>query len=191
MRIAKHTPSPPMSEVRLIWLDLEMSGLEPDTDKILEAAFVITDGDLNSIAESVWVLHHPDSIFDGMDEWNRRTHNHSGLIERCRNSALTAEAAEEEILTFLRTHAREGGSPMCGNSICQDRRFLAHHMPKLEAFFHYRNFDVTSLKIAAYLYAPKIFEEWDKPPSRHRGLDDVHDSIKEFRHYHDHLFRSE
>lgn len=191
MQITKQSPAPPPAEVRLIWSDLEMSGLEPATDEILEAAFVITDGKLETIAESVWVLHHPDSVLDGMDDWNRRTHGNSGLIERCRNSTLTVAAAEEEILKFLRAHVREGESPICGNSICQDRRFIARHMPKLEAFFHYRNFDVTSLKIASYLFAPKAFEEWEKPESHHRGLDDIHDSIKEMRHYRDHLLRIE
>lgn len=181
MRIAKREPK--REDIRLIWTDLEMSGLNPDTDTVLEAAFVITDGNLRELAESPsWVFRQPDSVLDNMDDWNRHTHGNSGLIARCRESELTLAAGEDEILRFLREHVRAGESPMCGNSIGQDRRFMARHLPRVEEFFHYRNFDVSTFKIAVYLYmtsalAPK------KSESRHRALDDIKDSIEEMRRY--------
>ena len=170
-------------EVRLIWTDLEMSGLEPDQDKVLEAAFIITDGNLREIAEAPpWVLHQPDSVLDNMDEWNTRTHTNSGLIGRCRASTLSEQDAEEQILAFLRQHVKPGESPMCGNSIGQDRRFMVRHLPQLEAFFHYRNFDVSTFKIAVHMYAPDAPTP-QKSESRHQALDDIKDSIEEMRRY--------
>ena len=183
MHVAKKS-APEREKIRLVWTDLEMSGLDPDSDKVLEAAFIITDGNLDTIAEApVWVIYQPDSVLDGMDSWNKRTHGDSGLIERCRHSTLSEERAQQEMLAFLQQHAKFGESPMCGNSICQDRRFMARHLPKVEAFFHYRNFDVSAVKIAAYLYANKAFQSWDKPQSRHQALDDIRDSIAEMKHY--------
>ncbi len=189
MHIAKQTPPPPRETVRLIWTDLEMSGLNPDSDAVLEAAFIITDGNLEIVAEApVWAIHQPDSVLDGMDDWNRRTHGESGLVARCRESQLTEAAVQKEILQFLLLHAKAGESPMCGNSICQDRRFMARCLPAVEAFFHYRNFDVSTLKIAARLYAPEILRAWEKPPSRHQALDDIKDSIDEMRYYARHFW---
>ena len=181
MRITKQQPK--REDIRLVWTDLEMSGLDPDRDTVLEAAFIITDGNLRELAESPsWAFHQPDSVLDNMDDWNRHTHAKSGLTARCRASSLTAEAGEEEILRFLRAHAKDGESPMCGNSIGQDRRFMARHLPRTEAFFHYRNFDVSTFKIAAYLYA-KNAPIPKKSESLHRALDDIKDSIAEMRGY--------
>ncbi len=183
MHITKQS-APEREKIRLVWTDLEMSGLSPDSDKVLEAAFIITDGNLETIAEApVWAVRQPDSVLNGMDDWNKRTHGDSGLTARCRESKLTEAAAESEILRFLREHAKPGDSPMCGNSICQDRRFMARHLPAVEAFFHYRNFDVSAVKIAAYLYATRAFHSWQKPTSRHQALDDIRDSIAEMKHY--------
>lgn len=177
----------PREERRLIWTDLEMSGLNPESDVVLEAAFIITDGNLKIMAEAEpWVIHQPDSVLDGMDAWNARTHGDSGLTERCRRSRLSAAEADADIVEFLRRHAPSGDSPMCGNTICQDRRFMARHLPASEKFFHYRNFDVSSFKIAFQMYAPERMRA--KPPSRHRALDDIRDSIGEMRHYLDELW---
>ena len=182
MQISKQQPK--RDEIRLIWTDLEMSGLDPDRDKVLEAAFIITDGNLREIAESPsWAFYQPDSVLDGMDDWNRRTHGNTGLTARCRDSDLTTEEGEEKILKFLRQHVRPGESPMCGNSIGQDRRFMARHLPRTEAFFHYRNFDVSSFKIAAYMYMTEALFSPPKAESTHRALDDIRDSIEEMRRY--------
>lgn len=181
MQITKQPPK--REDVRLVWTDLEMSGLDPERDRVLEAAFIITDGNLREIAESPsWVFHCPDSVLDQMDDWNRRTHAKTGLIDLCRRSELTAAAGEEEILRFLGGHVRPGASPMCGNSIGQDRRFMARHLPRLEAHFHYRNLDVSSFKIAAFLYMPQALRP-PKAESTHRAMDDIKDSIAEMRRY--------
>lgn len=181
MQITKSSPK--RESVRLVWTDLEMSGLDPDRDKVLEAAFIITDGNLREIAASPsWVFHQPDSVLNEMDEWNRTTHAKTGLTEECRKSSLTEAAGEEEILSFLGAHVRRGESPMCGNSIGQDRRFMARHLPRVEAFFHYRNLDVSSFKIAAFLYMPAALN-FSKGKSVHRGMDDIRDSIDEMRRY--------
>ncbi|MCW5625340.1 MAG: oligoribonuclease, partial [Burkholderiales bacterium] len=141
----------------LIWLDMEMSGLSPDTDRILEVAMIITDADLNVVAQApVLVVHQSDAVLDGMDAWNRSTHGKSGLIDRVKASPFTESDVEARMIAFLAQHVPEGASPMCGNSICQDRRFLARHMPKLEAFFHYRNLDVSTLKELAKRWKPGI-----------------------------------
>ena len=183
MIITKHA-QPNRDKTRLIWTDLEMSGLDPAADKVLEAAFIITDGNLNIVAEAPpWVIAQPDSVLDGMDDWNRRTHGESGLIEKCRQSQLSESAAAQEILIFLQQHTAHGESPMCGNSICQDRRFMARHLPTVEIFFHYRNFDVSSFKIAMHLYMPQVLAEAEKPPSAHQALCDIKDSINEMRFY--------
>lgn len=178
---ASSSPLPP----RLIWIDLEMSGLQPEQDVILEAAIIITDVQLNPLLEwEPWVIHQPDSVLDGMDKWNTRTHGDSGLIDRCRASTLSVAAAERAILKALGKHLSAQSSPMCGNSICQDRRFLAKHMPKLEAFFHYRNFDVSAFKIAAQLYYPHLADEVkSQKSSSHQALDDIRASIDEMKFY--------
>ena len=155
----------------------------PTPTKCLEAAFIITDGNLREIAESPsWVFHQPDSVLDNMDDWNKKTHSKTGLLELCRKSSLSETQGEEEILQFLREHAAPGMSPMCGNSIGQDRRFMVRHLPRVEAFFHYRNWDVSSFKMAVFLYQPETIPAKNKS-SVHRGMDDIRDSIAEMRHY--------
>ena len=175
----------------LVWIDLEMTGLNPDSDHIIEIATVVTDAELNLIAEGpVLAVHQPEQVLAGMDDWNRRTHGESGLVERVRRSATTAGEAEEQTLAFLRQHADPGSSPMCGNSICQDRRFLAREMPTLEKFFHYRNLDVSTLKELARRWAPGVLAGVHKT-SRHLALDDIRESIDELRHYRRTMFRAD
>jgi len=171
----------------LIWLDMEMSGLLPDTDRILELAAVVTDAQLNVIAESpVLVLHQSDAVLDGMDAWNKGTHGRSGLIDKVKASALDEEAATDAMLAFLKEHVPAGKSPMCGNSICQDRRFMARYMPRLEAFFHYRNLDVSVFKELSRRWRPDIYAGFKKA-SRHEALADIYESIDELKYYREHF----
>ena len=173
----------------LIWIDLEMTGLDPDRDLIIEIATVVTDKHLVVLAEGpVFAIHQADSILDGMDEWNTTQHSSSGLVERVKESTVDEAYAEQETLKFLRQYAEARLSPMCGNSICQDRRFLVRHMPELAAFFHYRNLDVSSLKILAQLWVPEVAARFSKQPT-HLALADIHDSIRELRFYREKLFR--
>lgn len=179
--------SQPARRSNLIWIDLEMTGLDTVNDQIIEIATIVTDKELNILAEGpVIAIHQPDSVLDGMDEWNTTHHNRSGLVARIKASTHTAAQAEEETLAFLRQHVDENASPMCGNSICQDRRFMARLMPTLEAFFHYRNLDVSTLKELAARWAPDILAG-HKKESKHLALDDVKDSIEELRYYRQHL----
>ncbi len=174
---------------RLIWIDLEMTGLDCQSDSIIEIATIVTDANLEIIAAGpVFAIHQPDAAIGGMDEWNTRQHTRSGLVELVRASQVSTAEAEQKTLAFLGTHLKPKHSPMCGNSICQDRRFMAREMPTLEAFFHYRNLDVSTLKILAGLWAPKVLEGVDKK-SEHLALADIHDSIAELRHYRQHLLR--
>lgn len=174
---------------RLIWIDLEMTGLDPQRDSIIEIATIVTTAELEIVEEGpVLAIHQPEHMLDGMDEWNTRHHNRSGLVARVRASRIDAAEAERATLSFLANHVVEGSSPMCGNSICQDRRFMAREMPALEAFFHYRNLDVSTLKILAGLWAPKVLEGVKKK-AEHLALADIRDSINELRHYRDHLLR--
>jgi oligoribonuclease len=173
----------------LVWIDLEMTGLDTASDRILEIATIVTDAQLNVLAEGpVLAIHQPDSVLAGMDEWNRRTHAESGLAERVRRSSIRTSDAEEKTLAFLREHAEPGASPMCGNSICQDRRFLAREMPVLERFFHYRNLDVSTLKELARRWAPDVLAGLQKN-SKHLALDDIRESIEELRYYRRMMFR--
>jgi oligoribonuclease len=173
----------------LIWIDLEMTGLDPDRHRIIEIATVITDKELTVLAEGpVLAIHQPDEVLAAMDEWNTRQHADSGLTERVRTSAVTAQEAERLTLEFVRQHVDLGVSPICGNSICQDRRFLIRNMPELAAFFHYRNLDVSTLKILAKLWLPEVGNRFEKK-SVHLALADIHDSIRELRFYREHLFR--
>jgi oligoribonuclease len=173
----------------LVWIDLEMTGLNPDSDLIIEIATVVTDKHLSVLAEGpVLAIHQPDTILAGMDLWNTTQHNASGLVERVRASHWDASSAEQQTLEFLRNYLERGWSPMCGNSICQDRRFLVRHMPELAAFFHYRNLDVSSLKILAQLWVPEVAERFEKQ-STHLALADTHDSIRELRFYREKLFK--
>ncbi len=173
----------------LIWIDLEMTGLEPDTDSIIEIATVVTDKELNILAEGpVLAIHQTKEKMDGMDAWNQKHHGQSGLIERVLSSSLNEAAVEEETLAFLKQWVPAGASPMCGNSICQDRRFMAKTMPKLEAFFHYRNLDVSTLKELANRWAPEIMKGLTKK-STHQALDDVIESIDELRYYRENFLK--
>ncbi|KGK43051.1 oligoribonuclease [Nitrincola sp. A-D6] len=173
----------------LLWIDLEMTGLDPEKDRIIEMAAIVTDADLNSLAESpVITVHQPDSLLTQMDEWCTRQHGQSGLTARVRESRTTEAEAEQQMLAFVREYTDKGVSPMCGNSIGQDRRFLVKYMPELEAHFHYRNIDVSSIKELAKRWKPSIMEGIKKKGA-HLALDDIRDSIEELRHYRRHLFR--
>ncbi|HEC59658.1 hypothetical protein LCGC14_1235940 [marine sediment metagenome] len=177
------------SKNNLIWIDLEMTGLDTNNDEIIEIATIVTDADLNILAEGpIIAIHQADATLEAMDEWNTRQHNGSGLVERIRNSTTTEAEAEQQTLAFLKKYVPAGTSPMCGNSICQDRRFMARIMPELEAFFHYRNLDVSSLKELARRWAPKV-EKSFKKKSSHLAMDDVKDSIRELQHYREHFIK--
>jgi len=175
--------------MNLLWIDMEMSGLSPDMDRILELAVVVTDAELNVVAESpVLVVHQSDAVLDGMDSWNKGTHGKSGLIERVKASSMDEAQAEAAMLDFVRQHVPERSSPMCGNSICQDRRFLARYMPKLEAYFHYRNLDVSTLKELAKRWQPGLAEAFQKA-SKHEALADIYESIDEMKYYRQHFIQ--
>ena len=179
-------PAPALDENRLLWVDMEMSGLSPDTDRVIELAMVVTDTELNVVAEGpVIAVHQDDSVLDRMDAWNRLTHARSGLTARVRESRVDEAAAERQMLDWAARYVPAGRSPMCGNSICQDRRFMARWMPKLEAFFHYRNLDVSTLKELARRWRPEVFRSYEKK-SRHEALADVYESIAELKHYRAH-----
>lgn len=167
----------------LIWIDLEMTGLSPERDRIIEMATIVTDSTLNVIAEGpVIAVRQPEELLNGMDDWNRRTHGASGLIERVKTSAVEEKEAERLTLDFLGRYVPKNRSPMCGNSICQDRRFLARYMPELEAWFHYRNLDVSTLKELAARWRPELASGLIKK-NTHRALDDIRESIAELRYY--------
>lgn len=173
----------------LIWVDMEMTGLVPETDRIIEVAFIITDNDLNTVAEApVLVVHQPDSVMDGMDAWNKSAHGKSGLIEKVKASALNDAQAEEQMLAFLKEYVPARTSPMCGNSICQDRRFMARWMPKLEEYFHYRNLDVSTLKELAKRWKPAM-AKGVKKHGKHEALADIYESIEEMKHYREHFIK--
>jgi oligoribonuclease len=176
---------------RLVWIDLEMTGLDTFKDHIIEIATVVTDAHLNVLAEGpVLAIHQSESILAGMDEWNQRQHGGSGLLQRIRDTRMTAAQAEQQTVTFLAQWLEPGQSPMCGNSICQDRRFMAREMPYLERFFHYRNLDVSTVKELVRRWAPKLLSGLQKQ-STHLALADIHDSINELKHYRQHFIRVE
>ena len=174
---------------RLIWIDLEMTGLDPQRDRIIEIATIVTDKDLNLLAEGpVLAIRQPEAVLERMDEWNRQTHGSSGLLDRVRSSPVTTAEAEKRTIEFLRVWVEPGASPMCGNSICQDRRFLAREMPDLERYFHYRNLDVSSLKELARRWAPEVAAGVRKT-STHLAIEDIRDSIRELEHYRQYFLR--
>jgi len=175
------------SEQNLVWIDLEMTGLLPDSDRIIEIAVVVTDPQVTMRIEGpVFAVHQSDAVLDGMDNWNKGTHGKSGLTQRVRASTIDEAAAEAQVIAFLQQYVPKGKSPMCGNSICQDRRFLARYMPALEAFFHYRNVDVSTLKELARRWKPAVLDGFKKAQA-HTALADIHESIDEMLHYRRHL----
>jgi oligoribonuclease len=177
------------NEFNLVWIDMEMTGLDPDKDKIIEVAAVVTDPDLNILAEGpVFAIHQSDAMLDGMDAWNKGTHGRSGLIERVKASTVTEAQASTELIAFLKKYVPAGKSPMCGNSICQDRRFMARGMPELEAFFHYRNLDVSTLKELCKRWKPELAAGFKKH-QMHTALADIIESIEELRYYREHFIK--
>lgn len=178
-----------LNENNLIWIDLEMTGLEPDTDVIIEMATIVTDSELNILAEGpVFAIHHPDSVLAAMDEWNTNQHGKSGLTQRVRDSKISVAQAEAETIKFLEQWVPKGKSPICGNSIGQDRRFLVRGMPTLESYFHYRNLDVSTIKELARRWRPDVLAGVKKSGA-HLALDDIKDSIAELQHYRATFFR--
>ena len=173
----------------LIWIDMEMSGLDPEKDVVLEVAVIITSAQLEVVAEApVLVVHQPDSVLDGMDDWNRSTHGKSGLTQRVRESVLTEAQVEEQMVAFISQHVPQNVSPMCGNSVHQDRRFMLRYLPKLEAWFHYRNLDVSTLKELARRWKPELLNGLAKH-GKHEALADIQESIEELRYYRQHMLK--
>ena len=177
------------NDTHLVWIDMEMSGLDPDSDRVLEVALIVTDKDLNLVETGpVLVVHQRDEVLDAMDSWNKGTHGKSGLIDKVKASTLSEADVEAQMIEFMKRHVGERTSPMCGNSICQDRRFLARHMPKLEAYFHYRNLDVSTLKELAARWRPDLKDGFKKANS-HTALADIQESIEELKYYRDNFIR--
>lgn len=187
--VGQTAPTLACSEFNLIWLDMEMTGLSPDVDRIIEVAVVITDPQLVVVVEGpVLALHQSDQTLEAMDAWNKKTHGCSGLTERVKNSTIDESQATEQLCEFMKQYVPPGKSPMCGNSICQDRRFAARWMPSFEAFFHYRNLDVSTLKELARRWYPEVARSFHKR-AQHTALADIHESIDELRHYRKYMLR--
>ncbi len=187
--MAETTPQLPKSDQNLIWLDCEMTGLEPDVERIIEIAVIVTGPNLEPRVEGpVLVIHQSNEQLDKMDAWNKGTHGKSGLVDKVKASTLDEDVAQEQLIAFLSQYVPKGGSPMCGNSIGQDRRFLVKYMPKLEAFFHYRNLDVSTLKELSKRWRPSVYSSFKKQQS-HTALADVHESIDELIHYREHFLK--
>lgn len=175
----------------LIWIDLEMTGLDPEKERIIEIATIVTDSELNVIAEGPeFAVHQSDELLKAMDSWNTKQHNSSGLVKRVKESTISESEAEQKTLEFLRQYVGAGKSPMCGNSVYQDRRFLKKYMPQLESFFHYRLVDVSTLKELAQRWAPQVYSGLSKE-SRHLAMDDIRESIEELKYYREQLFKPE
>ena len=176
-------------DLRLVWLDMEMSGLDPEIERVLEVAVVVTEPDLTVVAEGpVIVIHQPDTVLDAMDEWNTTTHGRTGLIERVKTSTTTEAEAEKQLIEFLSQYVNKGTSPLCGNTVSQDRRFMFKYMPEFERFFHYRNLDVSTLKELAKRWHPEVYRGVVKK-GRHEALADIYESIEELKHYRDNFLR--
>jgi oligoribonuclease len=187
--LAAPAPVQRPNEFNLVWVDMEMTGLEPDTDRIIEVAVVVTDMHLNVLAEGpVFAIHQSDETLDKMDAWNKGTHGRSGLIEKVKASTVTEEDAEAQLIAFLKQYVPAGKSPMCGNTICQDRRFMVRGMPKLEAFFHYRNLDVSTLKELCRRWRPELIAGFKKH-QKHTALADILESIEELKYYREHFIK--
>ena len=177
------------NDTHLVWVDMEMSGLDPDKDVVLEVALVVTDKDLNLVEEGpVLVVRQADAVLDAMDSWNKSTHGKSGLIDKVKASPLSEADVENQMIEFMKLYVGERKSPMCGNSICQDRRFMARHLPKLEAYFHYRNLDVSTLKELAARWRPELKDGFKKA-NNHTALADIHESIEELKYYREQFIR--
>ena len=177
------------NEMNLVWVDMEMTGLEPDTDKIIEVAVVVTDMHLNVLAEGpVFAIHQSDETLDKMDNWNKGTHGKSGLIDRVKASTVTEEEAQDKLIAWLKQYVPANKSPMCGNTICQDRRFMVRGMPKLEAFFHYRNLDVSTLKELCRRWKPELASGFKKH-QKHTAMADIIESIEELKYYREHFIK--
>ncbi|VVD97029.1 Oligoribonuclease [Pandoraea cepalis] len=178
------------AEFNLVWLDMEMTGLQPDSDRIIEVAVVVTDSALTRRIEGpVFAIHQTDAVLDAMDDWNKSTHGRSGLIERVKASAVDEASAEAQLIEFLSQYVPPNKSPMCGNSICQDRRFMARYMPRLEAFFHYRNLDVSTLKELCRRWEPTVYKGFTKRAA-HTAMADIHESIDELVYYREHFLKT-
>ncbi len=177
------------NEFNLVWIDMEMTGLDPDNDRVIEVAAIVTDAELNVLAEGpVFAIHQPDDVLDRMDAWNKGTHGRSGLIDRVKASTVSEEQATLAMIDFLKQYVPAGKSPMCGNSICQDRRFMARHMPQLEAFFHYRNLDVSTLKELCRRWKPELIAGFKKH-QLHTALADIRESVEELKYYREHFIK--
>lgn len=188
IQVPSNIPARP-NEFNLVWVDMEMTGLDPDNDRIIEVAVVVTDSQLNVLAEGpVFAIHQPDEVLNKMDAWNKGTHGKSGLIDRVKASTVSEADAETALVDFLKHFVPSGKSPMCGNTICQDRRFMARGMPKLEAFFHYRNLDVSTLKELCRRWKPELVGGFKKH-QKHTALADIIESIEELRYYREHFIK--
>ncbi len=177
------------NEMNLVWIDMEMTGLDPDNDRVIEIAAIVTDAELNILAEGpVFVIHQTDEVLDKMDAWNKGTHGRSGLIDKVKASTVTEDEASAQMISFLRQYVPAGKSPMCGNSICQDRRFMARHMAQLEKFFHYRNVDVSTIKELCRRWKPELINGFKKH-QMHTALADILESVEELRYYREHFIK--
>lgn len=182
-KASPQTAKTALNEFRLVWLDMEMTGLDPEKERIIEVAVVVTEPDLTIVAEGpVLVIHQPDALLDAMDSWNRSTHGKSGLTDKVKASTLTEAQAEDQLIAFLAQHVPAGKSPLCGNTVSQDRRFMFNYMPKLEQFFHYRTVDVSTIKELARRWRPELLKGFEKR-SKHEALADIYESIDELKYY--------
>ena len=185
----KQTTKSHPNEVRLVWLDMEMTGLDPEKERIIEVAVVITEPDLTIVAEGpVLVVHQSDSLLDSMDSWNKSTHGKSGLVDRVKASTLNESQVEDQLIAFMAQYVPAGKSPLCGNTVSQDRRFMFNYMPKLEQFFHYRTIDVSTLKELARRWKPELLKGFEKR-SKHEALADIYESIDELKYYREHFIK--